>query len=329
MALTPRVVMVHRRSELDELTERHATRGQVEFYLKQRGQSLETAEALHAQGADALRTVGSAVPADWRRASVDREDLPRFLFGPEDIIAVVGRDGLVANVAKYVGDQPVVGFNPFPGVNAGVLTPWGPLTASALFSGIANGRLTPKGRTMVSALADDGQELLGLNEVFVGHASHQSARYTLAAPQMDAVTQSSSGVIVGTGTGATGWLKSLAHDRGREDLLPAPRDPALAWFVREAWPSPFTSADATAGALAGDAELVLTVQSDALVAFGDGIESDRLEVGYGQRVRLRIAERKLRLLEQHPANRMPEHINGMTAQEYRDLRSRSQAQVSR
>ncbi len=33
---------------------------------------------------------------------------------------------------------------------------------------------------MVRAELDDGQALLALNEVFVGHASHQSARYTIA-----------------------------------------------------------------------------------------------------------------------------------------------------
>ncbi len=34
---------------------------------------------------------------------------------------VVGQDGLVANVAKYVQAQPVIGVDPLPGANAGVL----------------------------------------------------------------------------------------------------------------------------------------------------------------------------------------------------------------
>jgi hypothetical protein len=32
---------------------------------------------------------------------------------------------------------------------------------------------------MVDARLDDGRRLLALNEVFLGHASHQSARYAL------------------------------------------------------------------------------------------------------------------------------------------------------
>ena len=42
-------------------------------------------------------------------------------FGPEDVIIAVGQDGLVANVAKYLDGQPVVGVNPDPQRNPGVL----------------------------------------------------------------------------------------------------------------------------------------------------------------------------------------------------------------
>jgi len=296
MALTTRVVVVHRRSELDELTERHATRGQVEFFLKQRGRSLAAVEVADVQESAALTMIGSAIPVDWRRAEVEREDLPQFLFGPEDVIAVVGRDGLVANVAKYVGDQTVVGFNPFPHLNAGVLTPHAPASAAVLLAAIDRGQAPVEGRTMVAARTDDGQELCALNDVYVGDAGHQSARYELLAPGGGAEAQSSSGIIVGTGTGATGWLRSLAHDRERADLLPPATAPRLAWFVREAWPSPFTAAGLTAGAFSAPDALALTVQSESLIVFGDGIESDRIVVTHGQRLEVRVSERRLRLV---------------------------------
>jgi len=296
MALTTRVVVVHRRSELDELTERHSTRGQAEFFLKQRGRSLASVEVADAEATAALQAIGSGIPVDWRRAEVEREDLPQFLFGPEDVVAVVGRDGLVANVAKYVAQQPVVGFNPFPHLNAGVLTPFDPASAPSLLAAVVAGRAPIEERTMVAARTDDGQELVALNDVYLGDSGHQSARYEIRVPGGAVEVQSSSGIIVGTGTGSTGWMRSLAHDRGRGDVLPAATMPSLAWFVREAWPSPFTSAELTSGGFSAPESLAVTVQSESLVLFGDGIETDRVVVSHGQRIELGVAERRLRLV---------------------------------
>jgi len=298
MALAPRVVVVHRRTELDELTARHSTRGQAEFFLKSRAQSIAALDVADEQESKAVQSVGVSIPADWRRADVERSDLPQFLFGPEDIVAVVGRDGLVANVAKYVTTQPVVGFNPHPESNAGVLTRFDPASAPDVLRAVATGRARVTARTMVTARTDDGQSLDALNDLYIGDAGHQSARYDVLTPDAAMVeSQSSSGIVVGTGTGATGWLASLAHDRGRTDLLPGVADPRLAWFVREAWPSPFTGASLTAGALVAGQNLQVTVKSESLVVFGDGIEVDALALGHGQRLMVGVAERRLALVE--------------------------------
>jgi NAD kinase len=63
---------------------------------------------------------------------------------------------------------------------------------------------------MVRASLDDGQQLLALNEIFVGHPSHQTARYDLRTPDDAWDSLGPSGVIVATGTGATGRWRSSA-----------------------------------------------------------------------------------------------------------------------
>jgi hypothetical protein len=297
MGLTPRAVVVRRPSELDELIAYHGTRGQAEFFLKTRGRSLEDLVRRDALVASALRDVSAALPIDWRRATVLRAELPRFLFTPEDVVVVVGQDGLVANVAKYIGAQPVVGVNADPERNPGVLLPFTPKGAVALIRRAADpAKLPVTELTMVEALVDDGQALTALNEIFVGPASHQTARYTLAAAAGRSERQASSGVIVGSGTGSTGWCRSAWQERHSRLALPRPDADELAWFVREAWPSPATGVELTEGMLDAASSLYLTVESDRLVAFGDGIEADALSLTWGQTVRLHQAARKLRLV---------------------------------
>ncbi len=290
--LAPRVVVVSRRSELDELLARHGTSAAAAFFLRQRGRDLAEVDARHEALRAALTGVGAAVPQDWRRGHVDRADLPRFLFAPEDIVVAVGPDGLVANVAKYLDGQPVIGVNPEPDRNPGVLVRHEP----GAVAGLLRRELSTVERAMVSALLDDGQVLVGLNEVYLGHETHQSSRYTLSTVDGQRERQSSSGVVVGTGTGATGWLRSLAGQRREVPPAPAPDEAALIWFVREAWPSPATGASLTAGRLASGERLTVSCESERLVVFADGVEQDRLELGWGQRISIGLAERRLRLV---------------------------------
>ncbi|WP_282692488.1 hypothetical protein [Streptomyces sp. CC208A] len=299
MSLAPRAVLVHRRTEYEELLARHGTHGQAAFFLGARGRSVDEVRERHERMRRALTAVAGAVPPAWRQTTVERADLDRFLFGPEDVVVVVGQDGLVANTAKYLTGQPVVGIDADPGRNPGVLVRHRPADARRLLPYAAGPGVAADELTMVAATTDDGRRLLALNEIYVGPAGHQTARYTLDAEGEGGAgseAQASSGVLAGTGTGATGWLRSLWQQRSSALALPSPTDPGLAWFVREAWPSPATGTSRVEGLLGPSEGLRLTVESDRLVAFGDGVESDALDLTWGQAVRLAVAETRLRLV---------------------------------
>lgn len=295
-AQPPRVVVVTRPSELDALRARHGTRDQARFHLERRGQKLADLEQRHARLEAALQAVSQAIPVDWRRIRVSRPDLARFVFEPRDLVVAVGQDGLVANAAKYLAGQLVLGVNPDPAAYDGVLVPHPPGAAARLLAAMAAGRAEVEPRTLAEARLDDGQRLLALNEIFAGHRSHQSARYRLAFSGEEE-RHSSSGVIVATGTGATGWARSINGERARKLRLPAATDPALAFLVREPFPSIATGTRLDGGLVAaGEAVELVSEMNEGGVLFGDGVEDDRLEFLYGSRVRVGVAEEQLRLV---------------------------------
>jgi NAD kinase len=294
--VAPRAVVVSRPTAYEALRARHGTREQARFFLAGRGVAIEEVEGRHARHEAALQAVSAGVPLRWRRSRVDRADLDRFLFGPEDVVIVVGQDGLVANVAKYLAGQPVVGINPDPGLNDGVLARHQPGAIGELLRAVAAGRAALEPRTMVEARLDDGQRLLALNEIFVGHGTHQSARYRIGFGEVDE-EQSSSGVIVSTGTGATGWARSIARQKQRAPRLPAPTEPALVFFVREPFPSRATGTSLEQGRLGvGQALTVRSEMNEAGTVFGDGIEDDHLDFAWGMRLEARIAPERLNLV---------------------------------
>lgn len=289
---TPRVVVVRRQTAWEHLQARHGTVGQVKFRLKHLGSGPAEAERVHGRIIAGLRVVLGAIPAAWRQVRLLREDLSRFVFEPEDLVVVVGPDGLVANVAKYLQHQLVLGVNPAPDLFDGVLVPHAPLAAADLINDAFSGRVPVSPRTMVEVRLDDGQRLRALNEIFVGHASHQSARYRLTVGGQTE-RHSSSGLIVSTGTGATGWAASIARQRPGAPALPEPGAPRLAWFVREAWPSVATGVTLTQGVIEGaDLEVISELEGGGVV-FGDGIEADHLAFGWGRVAHIGVAPDRL------------------------------------
>lgn len=290
----PRAVFVTRETDYELLLARHATREQARFYLDTRGQKLAELETRHERLQSVLRQARAAVPADWRQTLVRRADLDRFLFAPEDVIVAVGQDGLVANVAKYLDGQPVLGVNPAPDLYDGILVRVALDRLGAALPASLHDDVAVEHRTMVEGILDTGEKLVALNELFVGHRSHQSARYRLALGDT-AEDHSSSGLIVATGTGATGWARSIMEATGQQLVL-APQERVVGYFVREPFPSIATGTRLRAGRLDQTPLQVTSRMNDGGVIFADGIEQDFLPFDWGRQVSLAPSGRVLRLI---------------------------------
>jgi NAD kinase len=306
--LDRKVVLVTRKTRLEALIARFHTRDQARFYVEHLGADFGDYEREQAAYDAAKRALTQVLQQHGRWQALDRGYLPNFLFGPHDIVVALGQDGLVANTMKYLDGHPLVGVNPDPRRHDGILLPFAPDGFGALLLDVLAERRQSKRITMAEARLPDGQRMLAVNDLFIGPASHTSARYEIDfAGRHEA--QSSSGVIVSTGLGSTGWMASVVagsigidaawhHTSAKNDYQPLPWDAdQLLFAVREPFPSRSTATSLVFGACDTRTPLRLTSQmADAGVIFSDGIEADHLDFGAGLTVRIQPAERAGRLI---------------------------------
>lgn len=288
-----RVVLVTRRTRLDELVARYNTLGQARFYVEHLGADFSDYLRENEAYAASLRVAVQALQAWGRYQLVDRSLLSNFVFAPSDIVVALGQDGLVANTLKYLEGQPLVGLNPEPSRWDGVLLPFQPTDLPALLPEVAAGRQALRSVTMAEARLNDGQVMRAVNDLFIGPRSHSSALYELTHGEQHEY-QSSSGLIVSTGLGSTAWLKSIvtgslaiAQGLGMPTqgtaYQPLPwEERALVFAVREPFPTRASQASLIYGRVEDGMPLkVRSRMPDQGVIFSDGMENDYLRFTAG------------------------------------------------
>ncbi len=334
------IVLVTRNTRMEGLKQRWGTANQADFLLDaavdheverrrksqaQKGMSVndedlqcfvDTASALTGRDAyeeedqryqAAVRCVFSGLSdLGFPVREIDRSYLANFDFGRCIAVVVLGQDGLVANAAKYVGDLPVIGVNPDPDQYDGVLLPFGIHEAKAAVQRVLKQRHRVDKVTLAEVNTISGQHMLAFNDFFIGCKSHASARYTIDV-QHSREAQSSSGVLIATGAGATGWMSSIFNMAagvsrfvGGSEIRPLAidrKDRQLMWAVREPFVSRHSGSDHVMGILNDEAELVIGSQMPTEgVIFSDGIEEDYIEFNSGNIATFSVSSQRARLV---------------------------------
>ncbi|MEK7201925.1 MAG: sugar kinase [Patescibacteria group bacterium] len=295
-----RVVVVTKPTRLEELIREHLTEGMAQFILETKGDSIAPYRDEHTTYQDALITVRRQIPNDLAVTTVSRNDLPTFLFRDDDLVIVCGPDGLFVNLAQYVTNQLVLGINPDPSSIIGNLMPFGPTQVGDVITRVKNGKYLVEDLPFVKATTSDDKVVWGINDIFIGRRDHISARYKIAFGSREE-RHSSDGVIVSTGVGTNGWLRSivamvdgLIPERGRHLLtqLPGPTDLELVFVVRDPFPSPVTGATIVTGRVVVGSLLKLTSEMPrGGVIFSDGIIEKGVDWPAGSTVTVTVGER--------------------------------------
>lgn len=208
MKIENRVIVVVRETRLEKLLAAQNTLSQAKFYVNRLGGDFDDYEEEHRRYGESVRKTRAGLDGLANAQIVERRYLPNFIFAPADIVVAVGQDGLVANILKYLDGQPLIGVNPDRDRWDGVLLPFYPENAARIVEETAAGKRKCREVTMARARLQNGQELLAVNDFFIGQKGHCSARYVIKFGGVKE-PQSSSGIIVSTGLGSTGWMKSV------------------------------------------------------------------------------------------------------------------------
>jgi hypothetical protein len=305
------ILVVTKRTPLEELIARFNSRAQAKFYIEHAGGSFDGYESSHDAYQLAVESLRRQLPRGVKSQIIERSFLPTFQFSGHDLVVTIGPDGLVINTAKYLSIEPILAINPDPGRVDGILIPFRVSEAQAWIDQALRGRAAIQPISMAQADLNDGQTLCAVNDLFIGARTHVSARYRIRHGRQTEA-QSSSGIIVSTGAGCTGWLQSVVTGAARvsrglgltELDPPSPESYVLGWAsdelyfsVREPFTSKTSQASLVFGRIAPGNPLVIeSLMPEEGVIFSDGIEADFLGFNSGAIATIRLAERKARLV---------------------------------
>lgn len=303
-----KIVLVTQKSRLQELLYKYNTKAQAQFHIEHMGADFSDYELEDEIYQMSLSVVKQIADRYAKVTVVDRKFIPNMVFGKDDIVIAVGRDGLVCNTMKYLNGQKIIGVNPDPARWDGILLPFEARELEKIIPKTIADDCDVKNVTMAKAVTNDGQEMLAVNDFFIGPKSHTSARYDLttrhASGKVVTEYQSSSGIIVSTGIGQTGWYKSVMAQAqaacrlfGFYDSCEYEKiewdEKKLSFAVREPFPSNTTDAAIVFGMLEeGDPFRVLSKMPENGVIFSDGMEADAIEFNAGVEVSIGVADTK-------------------------------------
>jgi NAD kinase len=286
-----KIVLVTRKTRLTELVERFNTLAQAKFYIEHAGQDFAEYEREDEAYRRSVELVRRSLEIGLKTQVIERGLVPTFTFLPNDLVVTLGQDGLVANTAKYVGSQPIIAVNPDPARFDGILLPFLPGQVEGAVTSVLEGRSRIRAITLAEAKMNDGQRLLAFNDLFLGAQTHVSARYRIHWKKAEE-QQSSSGVLVSTGAGSTGWMSSVFHMAAGVAAMSGGaavkgvrldwEDRRLLFVVREPFLSRHSQVNIIAGLVEPQDKLVLeSLMPSGGVIFSDGVEADYLQFNSG------------------------------------------------
>jgi NAD kinase len=298
-------IIVKNKTRLEALIERFNTKAQAKFYIERLGGNFEDYVLEHETFYYSLNLLQNQLTKIIKHKLIERSFVPSYIFSEKNVIIVIGQDGLVANTAKYSKGIPIIAVNPDKQRHDGVLLPFDSSDFIIGVEKVIRNDYQSKTMRFAEAKLNDGQRLLAFNDLFIGASTHISARYKIYFNK-SIEEQSSSGLIISTAAGSTGWLSSVFNmaygvtsmfEKNLKPKRPKVKDNELLFTVREPFQSIKTQIGITSGLIRNQNTLKIeSLMPTSGVIFSDGIETDYLKFNSGAIASIGIAKETARIV---------------------------------
>lgn len=298
-------IIVKNKTRLESLIERFNTKAQAKFYIERLGGNFEDYVLEHDTFLSSLTSLQTQLSKVIKHKIVERTYIPSFIFSEKNLIVVIGQDGLVANTAKYSKGIPIIAVNPDKKRYDGVLLPFCTDNFIGGVEDVITNKFQSKTMRFAEAKLNDGQRLLAFNDFFIGASIHISARYKISFNN-NTEEHSSSGLIVSTPAGSTGWLSSIFNmaygvtgmfEKNLKQKRPKLKESELLFVVREPFQSIKTQTGISAGLIKNQQTLIIeSLMPTSGVIFSDGIETDFLNFNSGSIATVGIAKETAKIV---------------------------------
>lgn len=139
-------------------------------------------------------------------------DIERF-----DLVLVLGGDNSFTNISHFVRNIPILGINSDPDRSVGSLTRWAihdDEDISVLYKLLDTYSFDVEEWPRLEAMLDGNKIVPATSEFFFGEKLRNMMSRHVLVYRGKEYEQKSSGIIVATGAGSTGWYRSICGGRG-------------------------------------------------------------------------------------------------------------------
>ncbi|MBI5697083.1 MAG: NAD(+)/NADH kinase, partial [Thaumarchaeota archaeon] len=229
------------------------------------------------------------------RQFVPRDSLTRNIAAESDLVIALGGDDHFQYVSHFVDDTPIMGVNSDPLSSEGMLNYFTAANFGRIARRLAQDDFKVEHWMRLEARLNGAKLPLATAHYFLGESDREDISHYILEYRGKSEEQKSSGILVVTGAGSTGWYNSAysyLHADGNK--FPKTRKRA-AFFVTEIHRGSLTGHSMLEGVLEEGEEIVVYSLNKHAGRFS--VDScDRYDFGRGAKAVIRISDKPLKVV---------------------------------